>query len=140
LAVETFNWALEKTEQRWGSWDVPWGEVHRVRRGEVDASVSGCGGSLGCFRVLWFEEGEDGKLVVEGGDGWIMAVEMGNPPRALSILGYGQSNQPESPYHDNQAGMFAKGEMKMVAFTEQQIDKNVIRRYHPGDEGSASNE
>src|SRR5690606_13194621 len=66
-AAEAFARAVEDTRRRYGSWDVAWGDVHRVRRGDVDVPVGGCSGALGCFRVLNFREDEDGKRVVSGG-------------------------------------------------------------------------
>ena len=51
-AAEAFAWAVEETTRRYGRWDVAWGDVHRVRRGDVDVPVGGCSGALGCFRVL----------------------------------------------------------------------------------------
>ena len=53
-AVESFTWAVTETARRYGSWDVAWGDVHRVRRGSVDVPVGGCASSLGCFRALAF--------------------------------------------------------------------------------------
>jgi hypothetical protein len=99
-----FAWAVEEKRRQFGSWDVAWGEVHRVRRGSVDAPVGGCSGTLGCFRVLNFSTATDGRRVVDGGDGWVLAVEFGNEPRAYSVLAYGQSPDPQSPYHADQAG------------------------------------
>ncbi|MBW3535314.1 MAG: penicillin acylase family protein, partial [Gemmatimonadetes bacterium] len=63
-AARAFARAVEATEARWGSWDVAWGEVHRARVGDEDLPVGGCDGLLGCFRVLWFTEDDDGKLRV----------------------------------------------------------------------------
>lgn len=134
LAAEAFGRAVEETRRRYGSWDVAWGEVHRVRRGDVDVPVGGCSGALGCFRVLNFRQEEDGKRVVTGGDGWVLAVEFTDPPRAYSVLGYGQSPDPTSPYHADQAEMFAAGRMKPVAFTEAQIREQLVARYRPGEE------
>jgi acyl-homoserine-lactone acylase len=132
LAVEAFEAAVPATAARHGSWDVAWGEVHRVRRGDVDEPVSGCGGALGCFRVLNFENAEDGRRVVNGGDGWVIAVEFGPTPRAYSVLAYGQSPDPASPWHANQAALFARGEMKPVRWTEKDIEAFTTMRYRPG--------
>jgi acyl-homoserine-lactone acylase len=133
-AAEAFAWAVPETAQRFGAWDVAWGEVHRVRRGAVDVPVSGCAGILGCYRVLAFETADDGRRVVTGGDGWVIAVEFGDPPRAYSVLGYGQSPDPTSPYHATQAELFAAGRMKAVHWTEADIDRATVRRYRPGEE------
>ncbi|MDQ3949386.1 MAG: penicillin acylase family protein, partial [Gemmatimonadota bacterium] len=113
-------------------YDVAWGDVHRVRIGKVDAPVGGCAGALGCFRVLNFRTDPDGKRSVIGGDGWVLAVEFGDVPRAYSVLAYGQSARPDSPFHGDQAEMFARGEMKRVAFTEKDVEAQTIRRYRPG--------
>jgi acyl-homoserine-lactone acylase len=131
-AVEAFVWAVEETARRYGRTDVTWGEVHRVRRGEVDVPVGGCPGALGCFRVMGFTAAADGKQVASTGDGWVLAVEFGDVPRAYSVLAYGQSARPESPWHADQAAMFARGEMKRVAFTESDVMKGAVTRYRPG--------
>ena len=131
-AVAAFRWAVQETARRHGSWDVAWGDVHRVRLGSVDAPVGGCNGDLGCFRVLWFGSDADGKRSVRGGDGWVLAVEFGPVPRAYSVLAYGESPRADSPFHSDQAAMFARGEMKRVAFTRHDIDASVVRRYRPG--------
>ena len=76
--------------------DVAWGEIHRVRRGSVDVPVGGCSGALGCFRVLDFaRDPTDGKLVANSADGWVLAVEFDDIPRAYSVLAYGESPNPE---------------------------------------------
>ncbi|HEX6190207.1 MAG TPA: penicillin acylase family protein [Pyrinomonadaceae bacterium] len=132
-AIESFNWAVAETGRRYGSFDVAWGDVHRVRRGNFDVSVGGCPGSLGCFRVLAFTRDTDGKLAATGGDGWVLAVEFGEVPRAFSVLAYGQSARRESPWFADQAEMFAKGQMKKVAFTAADVDAQAVSRYRPGE-------
>jgi acyl-homoserine-lactone acylase len=132
-AVEAFAWAVEETVRRHGAWDVAWGEVYRVRRGGVDVPVGGCPGRLGCFRVLGFTRDFDGKFAANTGDGWVLAVEFGDEePRAYSVLAYGQSAKPDSPWHADQAEMFARGEMKRVAFTPRDVDRQALVRYRPG--------
>lgn len=130
-AVEAFRWAVDATVRQHGRADVAWGEVHRVRHGDVDAPVGGCGGALGCFRALNFRTDPDGRRSVIGGDGWVIGVEFGEVPRAYSILAYGQSAKPDSPHHDDQAAMFAAGEYKRVVFAERDIEAATVRRYRP---------
>ncbi|HEX2719307.1 MAG TPA: penicillin acylase family protein [Gemmatimonadaceae bacterium] len=132
-AATAFAQAVDETRQRYGGWNVSWGEVHRVRLGRVDVPVGGCNGDLGCFRVLQFRDTPDGKREAVGGDGWILVVEFGDRPRAWSVLAYGESARPDSPHHDDQAGMFARGELKPVAWTPAEIEARTIRRYHPGE-------
>lgn len=135
-AAESFAWAVTETTRRYGRWDVTWGDVHRVRRGGVDVPVGGCGGALGCFRVLNFARDPDGKLAANGGDGWVLAVEFTDVPRAYSVLAYGQSPDTASRWHADQAARFASGDLKRVAFTDKDIDAQAVLRYRPGEPGS----
>ncbi len=137
-AVEAFAWAVDETRRRHGSPDVAWGEVYRVRRGTVDVPVGGCPGALGCFRVLGFTRDDDGKFAANTGDGWVLAVEFGDEPRAYSVLAYGQSAKPESPWHADQAAMFARGELKRVAFAPTDVDRQAVVRYRPGANSSTA--
>jgi len=137
-AVEALAWAADETQRRHGSLDVAWGDVYRVRRGAVDVPVGGCPGALGCFRVLGFSRADDGKFVANTGDGWVLAVEFGEQPRAYSVLAYGQSAKPDSPWHADQAAMFARGETKRVAFTPREVDRQAVLRYRPGASSSTA--
>jgi acyl-homoserine-lactone acylase len=132
-AVEAFTWAVHETAKRYGAADVAWGDVHRVRIGKVDVPVGGCNGDIGCFRVLWYKDDPDGKREATGGDGWILAVEFGDEPTALSVLAYGESARESSPFHSDQAEMFARGELKKVVWKDKDVDAQTSRRYHPGE-------
>ena len=131
-ALAALRLALEDLADEGVAPDARWGDVHRVVRGDVDAPVSGCEGALGCFRTLSFASLDDGRRVVNRGDGWVFAVEFGEQPRGNSILAYGQSRLEDSPHHDDQAAMFARDEMKPMLWREEQIAAAAIRRYRPG--------
>jgi acyl-homoserine-lactone acylase len=132
-AATAFSWAVTETQRLHGSWDKVWGDVHRVRQGNVDVPVGGCSNDLGCFRILNFARTTDGKLAASGGDGWVLAVEFSETPRAYSVLAYGESAKPDSPWQASQAEMFAKGAMKKVAFTPKDVDATAVARYRPGE-------
>ena len=132
-AADAFAWAVTETARRYGRWDVTWGEVHRVRRGKVDVPVGGCGNPLGCFRILNFARDPDGKFSANGGDGWVLAVEFTDVPKAYSVLAYGESPDTLSRWHSDQVERFATGNYKRVAFTEKDIDARAVMRYRPGE-------
>jgi acyl-homoserine-lactone acylase len=131
-AAQAFASAVDATVKQYGRFDIPWGDVHRVRMGNVDVPVGGCAGALGCFRVLNFRTDPDGKREAFGGDGWVLAVEFGDQPRAYSVLAYGESDIEGNPHDTDQAEMFAKGEMKRVLFLPKDVEAGVIKRYRPG--------
>lgn len=132
-AARAFAQAVAEVTRQYGDPGIAWGDVHRVRMGKVDVPVGGCAGALGCFRVLNFATDPDGKRRAIGGDGWILAIEFGKDvPRAYSVLAYGESSREDSPYHSDQAEMFARGELKRVAFTPADVEAQTIKRYHPG--------
>lgn len=134
VAMAALTASAEALKSRFGTWDLAWGDVHRLRRGEVDLPIGGGHGGLGCFRVLWFSDAPDGKRQISGGDGWQLAVEFTDPPRAYSVLAYGQTNNPASPHFTDQTVLFAESQMKAVAFTEDAIRASLLRAYSPGEE------
>ena len=134
-AAAAFEAAVVEVQRRFGRLDVAWGEAHRVVRGDLDVPVGGCSGQLGCFRVLAFAEEDEGeRWIANRGDGWVLAIEFDDVPRAYSVLAYGQSSRENSPFHADQAALFADNRMKPVAFTEEDIQRRLLRSYRPGEE------
>lgn len=130
-AVKAFEAALAWMDERGWAYDTKWGDAFRVIRGKVDEPVSGCPGTLGCFRTLSFGRDPSGRFAANTGDAWVLAVEFGEIPRAYTVLAYGQSNQEGHPHYDDQAAMFARGELKPVRFTRDDVEKAAQRRYRP---------
>ena len=62
----------------------------------------------------------------------MLAVEFGAIPRAYSVLAYGQSPDPASPWHADQAEMFARGENEARGVYDAGGDAAAVRRYRPG--------
>lgn len=133
-AAEAFEWAVEDCMIRYGNWNLAWGDVHRAVLGDQDLPVGGASGDLGCFRVLWYvpHNADRTKLQARGGDGWILAVEFGDTPKAYSVLPYGNSNKKSSPYFANQLELFTNKELKPVAYTESDIKEDTIKTYDLG--------
>ncbi len=131
-AARTLAAVAAAVKQEHGRLDPAWGDLVRVIRGDVDVPVGGCAGMYGCFRVLSIRPSGDGRYQNAGGDGWVFVVEFtADGPRAKSIMAYGASSNPESPWFDDQAAMYARGELKSVAFSEDDIAAQLVRRYRP---------
>jgi acyl-homoserine-lactone acylase len=124
-AVET---AARNVEARYGALDVPWGEVHRFRRGEADLPANGFHDPYGVFRMAWFAEADDGRLAVTGGDTYVAAIEFSEPVRAMAVLGYGNSSQPGSPHLADQLQFLARKELRPVWRTREEIEAHLSYR------------
>jgi acyl-homoserine-lactone acylase len=133
-AVAKFRDALGEVNRLFGRPDVAWGDAHRIRKGSVDLPVAGGAGTMGCFRVLDFRSADDGKLVASGGDSWVFAVEFSAPPKAYTVVAYSQSDVEGSPHFSDQAALFAAGKMKRAAMTDAEINAQLLKTYHPGEE------
>ena len=133
-AAEKFVDAVREVNALYGRPDVAWGDVHRIRKGAVDLSVSGGDGLMGCFRVIDFRQDKDGKQVANRGDSFVFAVEFSQPPRAYSVVSYSQSGVEGSPHYADQATLFSANAVKRVAFTEAEIAEQLEKSYRPGEE------
>ncbi len=141
LAVKHFEEAVKWTRRTYGSESVAWGEVHRIRIGDIDLPADGADGPYGLFHVMTFGAAKDGKQVVGtvekgkpmvgGGDGWIFAVEFDKPVRGYSLTAYGQTLDPKSRHSTDQVQLFAKHTLKRTWFSEDEIKANLERSYRP---------
>ncbi|BCL80845.1 7-beta-(4-carbaxybutanamido)cephalosporanic acid acylase [Ktedonobacteria bacterium brp13] len=102
--------------------DVPWGDVYRMQRGNVNLPASGAPGDpLGVFRVLGFQPQQDGTWVANGGDSYMAIVEFSTPLRARVLLTYGNSSQPGSPHNGDQLNLYAHNQMRDALLTVPEI-------------------
>jgi acyl-homoserine-lactone acylase len=135
--------AVKQVKQKYGTLEVAWGDVHRLRRGNLDVPIGGFiseyrdgfrggrFGDFGSFRVIDYREDNDGKFAAVRGDSYVLAVEFTSPPTAYSISAYSQSSDPKSPHHTDQSVLFAREEFKRAYFTEEDIASHLERAYHP---------
>jgi acyl-homoserine lactone acylase PvdQ len=60
-------------------------------------------------------------------------VEFGEKVKAKSLLAGGNSGNPKSKHFDDQAEMYQKAQFKEVLFYKEDVEKNSVRNYHPGE-------
>jgi acyl-homoserine-lactone acylase len=124
--------AIEHLRERKWSLDVRWGDVHRMRRGNIDLPIGGASLELGCFRSLIFSPNPDGRFSPVFGDSFALAVEFTDSPTARAVLAYSQSSDPASRHYADQSEVFARGDLRPVWFSEKEIEANLERSYSVG--------
>ena len=142
--LESLARASDKLQADFGSWKTPWGEINRFQRisGEVDQQyddakpsipvgfTSANWGSLASFGMTAKQTTR--RIYGDRGNSFVAAVEFGPRLRAKSILAGGESGDPKSPHFNDQAEMYSRGQFKDVLFYKEDIEKQLERKYHPG--------
>jgi acyl-homoserine-lactone acylase len=128
LAAASLEEAYKAVAKLAGSADVAWGDVHRLRLGDLDLPGNGASGEYGVFRVTAFSNPRTGKRVATGGDSFVAVVEFSRPVRARVLLSYGNSSQPGSKHRTDQLPLYSRKELRTPWFTRAEIEKNLERR------------
>ena len=119
-------------QTHFSSLDPPLGTVLRLRRGTVDLPLDGAPDVLRAAST--WDEADDGRLVVNHGDSFIMFMTWDKKGRVASqsIQPYGAATtRPESPHYADQAALFVAHKTKPVNFWRDDLRKNVERVYRP---------
>ena len=134
VLVESFVNAVNYLKEHFGRVDVPWSEVNRLIRGDVDL---GMGGGPDILHATYGQVQEDGRLRVFVGDAYIMLVRWdadGNVT-SESIHQYGSNTGHEdSPHYADQALLAVQQQLKPVWYDEADIRANLEKEYRPGEE------
>jgi acyl-homoserine lactone acylase PvdQ len=67
------------------------------------------------------------------GNSFVCAVEFGTKVKAKSLLAGGNSGDLTSKHFNDQAEMYQKARFKDVLFYKEDVEKNMERKYHPGE-------
>jgi acyl-homoserine-lactone acylase len=113
-AVRLLETVATKVEKDYGKLDVPWGEVFRLKYGNVDLPGNGGEGNLGIFRVVDFVPSENGKYQPIAGDSYVAAIEFSHPVKAMALMSYGNSSQLGSRHVGDQLQLFAEKKLRSV--------------------------
>ncbi len=127
-AVEILEHVAIETKRKHGALDVAWGDVLRLRVGDYDLPGNGVTQTLGVFRVTDGPEQKNGKRYASGGDSYVAVIEFSNPPKARSLLSWGNATQPGSKHIGDQLKLYSRKELKPVLRLRSEVEANVEMR------------
>ncbi|AFZ23798.1 penicilin amidase [Cylindrospermum stagnale PCC 7417] len=127
-AVKLLETVAAEVEKTYGSLDVNWGKVYRMRAGNVDLPSNGGDGYLGIFRVVNFAPETEGRFQAVSGDSFVAAIEFSQPVKAMALTGYGNATQPNSPHREDQLQLFANKQLRPVWRTKPEITAHLQER------------
>ena len=139
VLMDSLTQAINVLIENFGRVDVPWQEVNRLRRGEVDL---GLGGAPDVLHAVYGNLEADGRFRGVAGDSYIMLITWlpDGTVRSRSIHQYGSATLDEhSPHYADQAPLFVQRELKPVWFDEADIRTNLETAYRPGEELETGN-
>lgn len=145
--------AAQRLEELYGSWKVPYGDVHRLQRqpfvradappfddDQPSLPLAGVRGPLGVAFTVYHSpptelpDGTMRKLQFAGTGASYMAVyEFGERTRGMSYLHYGQSHDPASPHFFDQAKLLSERRFKEAYLYWDDVEKHTERKYRPGE-------
>ena len=134
--VDSLREAVAHLTTHWGRLDVPWGEVNRLRRGDVDLAL---GGGPDLLRAVYARDPKpDGRLVAQGGDTMIYVADWApdGTLRTRSIHQFGSATLDEdSPHYADQALLYADQKFRTIPLDRSALEAEATRTYRPGRDG-----
>ena len=142
--LQALSVASARLEADFGSWRTPWGDINRFQRltGDIvqpfdDAGPStpvgfpsGRGGSLASFGARAYPQTK--KWYGTSGNSFVAVVEFGDQVRARAVTAGGLDSDPSSPHFNDQAELYATGDLREVYYYRADVEDHMEREYHPG--------
>lgn len=144
-AIASLQVAISKLTKDFGKWDTPWGEINRFQRltGDIVQPFDDTKPSLavGFASSRWGSLAAYGQRTFNGtkkfygtrGNSFVAVVEFGDKITAKAITAGGQSGDPKSPHFNDQAELYAKGQLRPVHYYRVDVEKAATRSYFPGE-------
>ncbi len=119
-ALEAADRATRLIRTEFDSIHVPWGEAHRLHRGDLDIAMPGAISGQPLFAAS-DEAFGDGEWPTTYGYGFAMVVEFGQTLRAASLVPFGASDNPGSPHFADQLRLLESRRLKPALFLEDDV-------------------
>lgn len=130
-ALESFEKAMKSMREKFGTLDVPWGEVFRVGRDDKSWPVGGGddAGTTTLRNVGYRDESPDYTRWGNSGQTSTQIVVLSSPIQSWTAPPIGQSDRRDSPHYRDQAEkVFSKRIMKPTWWTPEALVGNIESR------------
>ncbi len=107
--------------------EIPeWGDVHRIKRGNVDVPMIGSESWSQAIHLTGTEDPDnDGIGHAWTGSSFVMLTQLGpDGVRAMSMKPWGQSDDPTSAHYSDLTRLFAESRYKPVWFDRAEVEAN----------------
>jgi acyl-homoserine-lactone acylase len=135
--LDLFEQMIGELKDRYGKWDVPWGQVHVVGRGgkyfPVDGADYSSGDKEGNFsetlidvRCTDLKERPGVQVANSGSMAMILMFFDKNGVRSFTCTPWGQSGHADSPHYVDQASaLYSHRRMKSTWWTMEELKPNI---------------
>jgi acyl-homoserine-lactone acylase len=134
MLMDAFTQAVDTLMTHFGRVDMPWGDVNRLMRGDVDLPI---GGGPDILHATYGALQEDGRLKITDGDSYVLLViwDKDGNVSSMSVHQFGAATiREDSPHYADQAPLMANRQLKPVWFDEADIRQHLENEYVPGEE------
>ncbi len=124
--------AVDHLLRHFGRMDPEFGELNRLKRGELEWPLDG---GPDILRAVYGDpDPEDGTLIAGAGDSYIMFVEWDaeGEPNSISVHNFGSATlDPDSPHYADQAPLYSAMREKPVYLRLEDLLQHHSRDYSP---------
>jgi len=132
-AFDALKHAISNLKTHFGRVDPEWGQLNRMRRGDIDAPIDG---GPDIYRAVYGEPQDDSTLTAMDGDTFIMFVtwDKNGKLSSKSVHQFGSATLDQhSKHYNDQTPLFLKMQLKPVWFTADELKGHIEADYKPGD-------
>ena len=129
---EALHSSIDYLLAKHGSYDIPWGDVNRLIRGDVNLPLDGGPDILRAIYSFGLDKGE--PAYATHGDTWMALVEWGSNGEIEvdTVHQFGSASKDRSSKHfSDQANLFATKKWRKALINIEDIRANAQRSYNP---------
>jgi acyl-homoserine-lactone acylase len=127
-AVKLLTQVTNEVKKKYGSADIAWGDVYRLRMNNIDLPANGGSPQHGIFMSQSYAEDKDNKYHAEAGETFIAVTEFGKTVKAKVLLAYGNASQPGSKHSSDQLSLLSAKQLRSALISKTDVLKNLERK------------